>query len=268
MWSIAGLVLLSGCGDSAVEILRPPVWVAHRGNSSVAPENTLAAIRSALALDPQPSFVEVDVYASADGRLVVIHDDTLERTTDQVGAVASKKWDELSQVSAGYAEKFGSTFAQERIPLLSEVLDSVAGSGVGVMIEIKGAGIGAQVARLVESRGETDRHVVASFKDSVIRASKAAVPALATLWLVGEPTLEDPQRCKGFGAAVLGTSKDSVTPELVQACQQAGRFLWVYTVNDPMRSRELQALGADGIISDSLAFVRARSGAGTPAPLR
>ncbi len=106
---------------------------AHRGDSASAPENTLAAFRRAVELGV-PS-VELDVHPARDGTLVVIHDDTVDRTTDGTGAVSDKTLDELRCLDAG--SWFGSQFAGERIPTLAEVLELLAPSATGLNIEIK-----------------------------------------------------------------------------------------------------------------------------------
>jgi len=128
---LVGAALLAACCPATGPA--GPLLIGHRGNPAEAPENTVAAVRAALAVQPPPEFVEVDVRRSADGRLVVLHDADLERTTGQPGKAAELPWEEIRQRSAGTAP----------VPLLEEVLDAVAGSGTGVMIEIKEHGLGA-----------------------------------------------------------------------------------------------------------------------------
>src|SRR5438067_2355598 len=113
--------------------MEPPILIAHRGGSLEAPENTLAAFRHAIELGMR--YVELDVQMSRDGELVVIHDETVDRTTGGHGPVARLTFEELHRLDAG--SHFGPEYAGERIPILREVLELCADAGVGVVVEIK-----------------------------------------------------------------------------------------------------------------------------------
>ena len=95
---------------------RLPFLIAHRGYSSIAPENTLAAFEA--AIEAGAEVLECDVQLSADGVVVVMHDPTVDRTTDGRGAVRDLEWDTLRGLDAGYPERFGSAFADEKVPRL------------------------------------------------------------------------------------------------------------------------------------------------------
>jgi len=232
-------------------------WIAHRGNSSVAPENTLAAVRSALALDPPPDFVEIDVHASADGRLVVIHDTTLDRTTDREGAISELSFDEIRSASAGYSESFGDAFEAQRVPTLTEVLDLVADTDIGIMIEIKPHGLGRQVARLVAARGETHKHLIASFKAAVVVAAELEQPAIRTLYLSSTAAPEDVELAHLIDADILGFGHDAdLSAEAKARAAERGLRLWAYTVDDKQRVETLLEHGIHGVISNALADVR------------
>lgn len=233
-----------------------PRWVAHRGNSAHAPENTLAAVRSALGLSPRPEWIEIDVHSSSDGELIVIHDATLERTSRSTGKVAAMLWPELSVVDAGYPDRFGDGFRGEQLPRLADVLDLVEGLGTGIMIEVKSAGSGGPAAALVRSRGEEHRHVLASFKPDVLVAASLEAPGLETLFLVDKPDVEHIELARRIGAGILGVEHRAVNEELVACVREAGLFLWVWTVDEPARVRELDSLGVDGVISNDLGRVR------------
>src|SRR5678815_3228387 len=110
-----------------------PFIIAHRGGSLEAPENTLASFRH--AVDVGAKFVELDVQMSSDGGLVIIHDETLDRTTTGSGPVGALTFDELRELDAGV--KKGDKWKGEKIPTLREVLDLCVGAGVGVVIELK-----------------------------------------------------------------------------------------------------------------------------------
>jgi glycerophosphoryl diester phosphodiesterase len=114
-----------------------PFLIAHRGGATEAPENTLAAFRHALSLGIR--YVELDVQMSSDGELVVIHDETLDRTTSGSGPVGDHTYEELRRLDAG--SWFAPEYAGERIPTLREVLDLCVLEGVGVVIELKSPGM-------------------------------------------------------------------------------------------------------------------------------
>ena len=111
-----------------------PLIIAHRGDSAHFPENTLAAFRSALNL--QADLVEFDVQCTKDGQVVVIHDASVDRTTNGRGRVRDMTVAEVQALSAGYPLRFGNAFAAERIPTLGEALETLKGRG-RPMIEIK-----------------------------------------------------------------------------------------------------------------------------------
>ncbi len=111
-----------------------PLVIAHRGNSSAAPENTLASFESAISLGA--TLVECDVQMSADGHIVVIHDPTLERTSDRTGNVRELSLIDLRAADVSYPEKFGSTFSPQRVLTLGELLAFLQGRA-RLMLEIK-----------------------------------------------------------------------------------------------------------------------------------
>jgi glycerophosphoryl diester phosphodiesterase len=157
---------------------------AHRGDSTNAPENTLAAFRAAVALPVK--WIELDVHPTQDGALVVIHDDTVDRTTDGSGAVCDLTREALRRLDAG--SWFDAQFAGERIPTLAEVLDLVAPTGTRLNIEIKSPPPGLDVARpvveLLRQAGKAREYVVSSFDLSVLLEVQATAPEI-TLALIG-----------------------------------------------------------------------------------
>ncbi len=124
---------------------RPFLW-AHRGASSVAPENTMSAFAAAVACGADG--LELDIHLSRDGIPVVIHDETLDRTTDGQGQVGDKTWPQLQMLDAG--SWFSTDFAGESIPALENVLESFGGQ-VRLNLEIKEFGAGLAVSRTVEA---------------------------------------------------------------------------------------------------------------------
>jgi glycerophosphoryl diester phosphodiesterase len=153
-----------------------PVVEAHRGDSANAPENTLAAFRAAVALPVR--WIELDVHPTQDGVLVVIHDDTVDRTTDGSGAVSDLTGEALRRLDAG--SWFDAQFAGERIPTLAEVIDLVGPTGTRLNIEIKSPPPGLDVARpvvdLLRQAGKAREYVVSSFDLSVLLEVQAIAP--------------------------------------------------------------------------------------------
>jgi glycerophosphoryl diester phosphodiesterase len=162
----------------------PPLIIAHRGDSAHRPENTLAAFASALELGVE--MVEMDVQLSRDGEVVVIHDASVERTTDGAGRVRDLTLPELRRLSAGYPLRFGTAFAGERIPTLAEVLGMVR-DRARAMIEIKSesvsddaeGGIEAVTVAEVRRAGLEKDVAVISFDRRALLRCRALAPEIA-----------------------------------------------------------------------------------------
>lgn len=240
------------------DLLRPggPARVAaHRGFSWTAPENTLAAFRAALDLGVE--MIECDVQLAAGGEPVVIHDDTLERTTDGAGRVERTAWDALRRLDAG--GWFARRFSGERVPSLDETLELVCASAC-LNVEIKAAAVAASGGRVVEAvldavarRGAEERVLLSSF------AGCALVRARALGSRVALAVLHDRERHRGrtpvellaeLGARAFHCALDEVTAETVRACHARGSAVGVYTANTPRRMRRLLALGVDIVFTD------------------
>jgi len=140
--------------------------VAHRGASRTEPENTLRAVRKAFEVGAD--WVEVDVRVSRDGRFVVIHDETVDRTTDGSGRVSEMTFDELRKLDAGMGE---------RIPSLEEVLDEAEGRGT-LVLEVKVPGHEWRLMNLLRSLDAVDRVVVSSFYHKLVRNVKRLDPTV------------------------------------------------------------------------------------------
>jgi glycerophosphoryl diester phosphodiesterase len=224
--------------------------IAHRGASALAPENTIAAFERAVELGAD--VIELDLHMSQDGELVVIHDDTLDRTTDGSGPVHQRSLAELMRLDAG--RWFGEGFAGQRIPRLDEVLDRFAGK-VPLALEIKAGstffpGIEEKVVSALRERAAIDQTAVASFDHYALRRLKEIEPTIRTAaLLVGRPVslsaLAGPAKADG-----LALEASFVTNTEVEACRAAGLHIVVWVVNDPAQMRHFIALGVDGIITD------------------
>jgi glycerophosphoryl diester phosphodiesterase len=215
--------------------------IAHRGASALAPENTLAAIRRAIELGA--TWVEVDVQACADG-LVVIHDDTLERTTDGHGPVATQTLATLRGLDAGHGE---------RIPLPGEVLDLCRGR-CAVNLELKGPNVAPRLLPLLQdalaSGWPADALLCSSFDWPQLDALHAALPDLPLGVLCEQVDTAAVAMAQRLGARVIACALKHTAAGAVTAAHGAGSALWVFTVNDAADAARLAALGVDGIFSD------------------
>ncbi len=223
---------------------------AHRGGGSLRPENTLAAFREAVRLGAHQ--VEFDVRRCADGELVVIHDATVDRTTDGRGAVAQLSLAELRRLDAGRHRD--ERFAGERIPTLREALGSLP-DDLWINVQVKqGEPIGAEVAALVAELGRLGQAFLAG-GDSALAAARARVPEIRVC-----PLARQASRASYVGHAIaLGADfiqlhhrRGDPEPALVERCREAG--IRVNFFGDP-RGERLEALfgaGVDFVLVDEL----------------
>lgn len=229
--------------------MQQPWVIAHRGASGHAPENTLAAFRRAAALGAQ--FIETDVHLTRDAHLVLIHDHTLERTTNGRGEIRLHTLAELRALDAG--AWFGAAFAGERIPTLEEALEFGRQADVLFYLELKADAIwGAEhaLANALRRSGEAARTVVLSFLDHSLAAMNRLEPACLTGYLFDRWSDDAIDRALHAGARQLAPREESVTPERVERAHHAGLPVVAWTVNEPARMRALVAAGVDGIMTD------------------
>jgi glycerophosphoryl diester phosphodiesterase len=224
-----------------------PVVVAHRGASVEAPENTLAAFRRALELGAPA--MELDVHRTADGELVVIHDATVDRTTNGTGAVAEVTLEALRRLDAGAWK--GDAFEGERIPTLAEVCRLARGRAA-LVVEIKAAGIADQVVSTLEAEGVLDESFIISFSQETARRVKEIRPG-ATVGLLSGKTEDLPQVAE-LGLDAFCPHYAAATEEMARELHAANRLLSVWTVNDEDGMRRMAALGSDLITSDNPAL--------------
>lgn len=236
-----------------------PLVIAHRGARDVAPENTLAAFEAAIEADADG--IELDVARCATGEIVVIHDDTLDRTTNGSGAVAETPFYTLRALDAG--AWFGPAFAGQRVPTLQEVLD-LFGHRVRINIEIKGRalkgdGIEDEIAEMVEARKLRDEVIISSFNPAALLRMRRAAPDLrrALLYAPDMPLyLAQPVSAPLVWPNALHPHFSQVNAAMLRAVRQLGLRVNVWTVNDCAEMERLITLGVDGIITDHPAQLR------------
>jgi len=226
-----------------------PACIAHRGGLALAPENTLASFANAVKLGCK--WAELDVRASRDGALAVIHDSTVDRTTNGTGAVAELSLRQLKKLDAGL--KFSRRFAGQRIPTLDQVLRAVRGK-LNMLVEIKAKNIERQVvASLRKTRMDTSA-VVICFDPEVLVRFKQVASDLPTGLLLSLRAPKEPgplvALARRLRACCIMPSHEGVTKEFVEKAQAAGLLVSTWTVNDPGRMEALLDLGVDGIGTD------------------
>ena len=229
------------------------VNIAHQGASTAAPPNTLAAFEKAVELGADG--IEFDVHLSADGVPVVIHDFTVDGTTDGSGRVTDMTLAQLKQLDAG--SHFDPAFAGERIPTLEEVLEAV-GSRLLLDIELKcfslrNAGLERAVIAQVERHSLSDRVLLSSFNPFSLRRAKRIAPHIP-VGLLYSPRLPLPLR-RAWLAPVVPHEARHPEHTMVDAhymawARRRGYRVNTWTVNDPDEMRRLIDLGVDGIITD------------------
>ena len=234
---------------------RTPLVLAHRGASAEAPENTLAAFRLALAQGADG--VELDVILSADGVPVVIHDDTLDRTTTGAGPVSRLSLAELKALSAGYAACFGAQYQAEQIPTLAEVF-AACGEQPLINIELKhdrspGRQLAARVVDLIHAHGRQGRVIVSSFQFSSLRRLKALDPALPAGLLYMAPVF-GPRLSRCLAGALPHEahhpSAIGLSARDIAWCHQNGLRVNAWTVDAEPELRRLALAGVDGLITN------------------
>ncbi len=229
-----------------------PLVLGHRGASADAPENTLAAFR--LAMEQGADGIELDVHLTADGRLCVIHDHSLARTTNGAGLVGEKSASELASLSAG--GWFSPVYANEKVPELLEVLEQLPNDTV-VNVEIKNGpvfypGIGKAAAELLRPWNQKLKLLVSSFDHEVLHEVHQHAPELP-LGLLYEAKLYDPLayvKSLPYPVRSLHLWHQLVTEETVNIAHEAGMMVLVYTVDRQEDVERMIACGVDGIITN------------------
>jgi len=248
-----------------------PAVLAHAGGALLWPDNTLVAFDGAARLGVD--VLELDVHETADGEFVVIHDDTVDRTTDGSGPVSALTMRELRELDAGYAWTPSGPRADAgegeyayrgqgvTLPTLGEVLSASAGAAVNVEIKQDDVGVARRLCDYLRRHDATTRVMVGSFHGRPLSAFRGACPEVATsasqaevaffvaleklrLSAVLTPPYDALQVPRTFSGIQV------VTPHFVEAAHARGLDVHVWTVNDEAEMRELVEMGVDGIITD------------------
>ncbi|HRY29380.1 MAG TPA: glycerophosphodiester phosphodiesterase family protein [Elusimicrobiota bacterium] len=234
-----------------------PWFVGHRGAMGHAPENTLVSFKTAWRMGADA--VECDVHMTKDRRLIVIHDGTLERTTNGAGRVFDHPWKQLRSLDAG--KWFHPRFRGEKIRRLEELLSwlrpkkSRAGRPMRIFIELKSKpvrypGLAEAVARAVRRGGFLQRATVISFDHDLVRRVKAASPRLQTGILFSEPLADPVSRARRVRADGLFPRYPLVNKALVDSAHRRGLLVGAWTVNEKADMLRMARLGVDAVTSN------------------
>jgi len=232
-----------------------PLWIAHRGAGKLAPENTLAAFR----LGAQHGYraFECDVKLSADGVAFLLHDATLERTSNAQGVAGDRPWSELARVDAGTWHS--RAYAGEPIPTLDNIAAFCHASAHALNIEIKPTpGVerrtGEVVAREAKRlwHGHATPPLLSSFEPEALEGARSSAPQLPRALLID--TLVDGwfERAQSLGCVAVVANHRLFSTEMVARLHAANQWALCYTVNDDSSARALLGMGLDGLITDAV----------------
>jgi glycerophosphoryl diester phosphodiesterase len=210
--------------------------IGHRGAAGLEPENTLRSFARAIELDVDA--VELDLYCIED-QLIVIHDDTLERTTNGRGPLVRTAFESLRALDAGKGE---------RIPTLDEVFDLVDGR-VAINVELKGHGTAGPLAQFLAAR-DADEVLVSSFDHRELADFHRIAPAVRKAPLFGRTSTRMLEIARDLDAWSINVAAKLASDETVDRIVGDGFRCLVYTVNDPIAAKRLESAGADGIFTD------------------
>jgi len=225
-----------------------PRIVAHRGGGALAPENTLGAMRLGASMGFKG--VEFDVMLAGDGTPVVIHDETVDRTTNGRGEVAKLAYSELSVFK---------TRNNECIPTYADAARLCRELGLWANVEIKPAKgyerpTGEAVARMARDlwRGAALPPVLSSFSPEALETAREAVPELPRGYLVGKIPADWRDTMQRLGCVALHCNYKELTASLAREIHAEGYSILLWTVNEAAIARQMLALGADCLVTDAL----------------
>ncbi len=247
-----------------------PLVIAHQGGEELRPSNTMMAFANAVALDVD--VLEMDTHATRDGVIVIMHDDTVDRTTDGSGAIKEMTFAEIHELDAGYywTDDHGQTYPYRgqdiRVPALEEVFQSYPGMLMNIEIKQAVPSIVAPLCQLLRQYAMTDKVLVPSFHEETVREMRANCPEVATslarneiqtFWILNSlglgrtfqapaVAMQVPERST---LPVLGEVQ-VVTPRFVRIANAHGMAVHVWTVNETEDMQRLLNMGVNGLITD------------------
>lgn len=224
---------------------------AHRGASGSAPENTMSAFNKAVALGADG--IECDVQLTKDARLVICHDETIDRTSDGKGFIKDKTYEELSSLDAG--SWFGAEYAGEKVPLLEELLDLVKKSGLYLNIELKNGiiqyeNLEQKTVDMVKSFGLLDKTIFSSFNHYSVYELKKKYPEAFTGALYMEGLYKPWKYLEDINCNCAHPYYLAAKPQITEGLRKHGYTVNTFTVNDAGTAAMLIKSGVEGIITN------------------
>lgn len=209
--------------------------IGHRGAAGLEPENTLRSFHRAVV--EGANAIELDLRLTRDGSLVVLHDVTVDRTTDGSGPVAGMTLDEIRQLDAGLGE---------RIPTVEEVLEAIE---LPIYAEIKAIEAAEPLAALIDRRGLTGQVIPISFAPAALRRVKLSLPNLPVGLILSGDAL-DLAEARSVNASLVSPQAAYLGAVKVESYRRAGLRVTTWTVNEPQEMRRVLELSVDGIVTD------------------
>ncbi len=234
---------------------RSIIAIAHRGASAWVPENTVAAFDAALEVNCRA--IEFDVRLTADGIPVVIHDETLDRTTNGSGRVAQTNWLDILRLDAGSWKR--PRFAGTRVPTLAEALQAICPMAQPVM-ELKVAINPSMIIDLLRRAGAISDAVIMSFNTAILQSMRRENRNITLFQLIENWSPKTLRECKDAGCTGVVMKFDQWALDRAVMAKDVLPHAWAYDVNDPGAAAACGAMGIDGVITDYPDLVRARPG--------
>jgi glycerophosphoryl diester phosphodiesterase len=238
--------------------------IGHRGAPTLAPENTVAAMRAAIKAGVDG--IEFDIHTTADHKMIVIHDGGLARTTDGGNArVTTKTLAELRALDAGsWGEWKGGKFVGEKLPIPEEVIHEIAVGGVIPVVHIKDTDVIPGTMRILADEKVVDRAIMFSFDYQVMERFEKEYPHVKKGWILDKKQLDESGGFQGAIAKALQAKCDLVnfrcplaTPEAVAACHEAKLPVFAWDVNKKSEMEALIRMGVDGMLVDDVPMLNA-----------
>ena len=226
-----------------------PYFIAHRGGKVTTPENTLASFRNAIARGAD--YLEFDVQMTVDGHLIVIHDVTVDRTTDGTGLVGEMTLDQITALDAGKGES---------VPTFAEVIQLAKENGIDILAEAKSPalypGLGEKMVNEIIAANYLGHTIIQSFAPETLQEILAYRPGVQFCLLTGLWKFSLPNETPGQSiASCLMAEMVLLNPWMVRAAHARGQqvYIWFGAIEHPLTTRLMLAFGADGVMVDDLA---------------
>ncbi|MBX3149297.1 hypothetical protein KF728_04000 [Candidatus Obscuribacterales bacterium] len=250
VFAAASILLSSSVFPAFAAESKRPLVIAHRGGKKWAPENTMAGF--AKSLKAGADGVELDIHRCKSGELVVIHDETLDRTTDGKGFIKDKTWDELKTLSAG--KWYSDEFAEEKLPLLTDVLKLADGKMI-VNIEIKNSpieypGIEDDLAKVLKDYKYPEKILISSFDHELIRRVHKKMPNIEAAFLDAGIVADVGKYANSIGAKAWNAGYSEMRADAVERAHKAGLAVNVWTVDGTKHWNDMLEIKVDGIVTD------------------